>query len=132
MTAVIRFAYAIQTFKTDDFFWLYSKDMIWCMLELNTGLICACVPTLKPLVKSVNSKLSSFRKLSENENALQDGGEQQHRLQLWRSHDKARAQVTPKSMEMGRVPSEDTMSGLETCNQTIRKTLTQETFDSCP
>ena len=104
MAAVIRFAYAVQTFKTDDYFWLYSEDMIWCMIEINTGLICACVPTLKPffkevVVKAFNGKPWSFGKLSENENALEGGGGH-HRLQPQGKQGKTKTQITPNSIKL--------------------------------
>ena len=89
------------------------------MLEINTGLICACLPTLKPFVrevmtKPVTGKLWSFRKFSENENALEAGKEHHHRAQLQRSHNKAMIQITPSSSDLSRLPSESTLSGSET------------------
>lgn len=36
-----------------DFAWNASTALMWSAVEVNIGIICACIPTLKPLVKHV-------------------------------------------------------------------------------
>ncbi|AEO63554.1 uncharacterized protein THITE_2074633 [Thermothielavioides terrestris NRRL 8126] len=36
-----------------DFSWNASLALMWSTVEVNVGIVCACVPTLKPLVKRV-------------------------------------------------------------------------------
>jgi hypothetical protein len=68
---VIRIAYLQQAFETrlkevgkqnsatskalqqDDFSWYASLSFMWSAIEVHIGIICACVPSLKPLVARV-------------------------------------------------------------------------------
>jgi fucose permease len=36
--------------NTDDFSWYASLSFMWSAIEINIGIMCACVPALKPLV----------------------------------------------------------------------------------
>ncbi|OCK75999.1 MFS general substrate transporter [Lepidopterella palustris CBS 459.81] len=36
--------------ETDDFSWYASLSFMWSAIEINVGIMCACVPALKPLV----------------------------------------------------------------------------------
>ncbi|CZT52783.1 related to L-fucose permease [Rhynchosporium secalis] len=36
-----------------DFAWNASTALMWSAVEVNVGIICACIPTLKPLVKRI-------------------------------------------------------------------------------
>ncbi|CZR60673.1 related to L-fucose permease [Phialocephala subalpina] len=36
-----------------DFTWNASTALMWSAVEVNVGIICACIPTLKPLVKRI-------------------------------------------------------------------------------
>lgn len=36
-----------------DFAWTASTALMWSAVEVNVGIICACIPTLKPLVKRI-------------------------------------------------------------------------------
>ncbi|KFY76548.1 hypothetical protein V499_03839 [Pseudogymnoascus sp. VKM F-103] len=38
---------------TTDFAYLVSPALMWSAVEINVGIICACIPTLRPLVKRV-------------------------------------------------------------------------------
>jgi len=40
-----------------DFAWYASLSLMWSAVEVNTGIICACIPTLKPLVTRILPKL---------------------------------------------------------------------------
>ncbi|KAH8645570.1 hypothetical protein BGZ60DRAFT_257601 [Tricladium varicosporioides] len=36
--------------EDQDFFWYASQSLMWSIVEANIGIICACIPTLKPAV----------------------------------------------------------------------------------
>ncbi|KAJ5041246.1 uncharacterized protein L3040_005794 [Drepanopeziza brunnea f. sp. 'multigermtubi'] len=36
-----------------DFSWTVSAVLMWSAVEVNVGIICACVPTLRPLIKKI-------------------------------------------------------------------------------
>jgi fucose permease len=36
-----------------DFAWTASTALMWSAVEVNVGIICACIPTLKPLIKKL-------------------------------------------------------------------------------
>jgi fucose permease len=40
-----------------DFAWYASLSLMWSAVEVNIGIICACIPTLKPLVTRILPKL---------------------------------------------------------------------------
>ena len=54
--AIVRYVYLIKTYNSNDLTWLLSKVLLWSIIEINTGLICACVPTLKPFFREVVAK----------------------------------------------------------------------------
>ncbi|KAK2789594.1 hypothetical protein FQN51_002693 [Onygenales sp. PD_10] len=39
--------------ERDDFLWVAALSFMWSAIEVNVGIICACVPSLKPLVAHV-------------------------------------------------------------------------------
>ena len=70
--AIVRFVFAVQDLTAEDRTWLAAKTFLlrrvysprshqisaadWhslSVIEVNTGLICACVPVLKPFLKNV-------------------------------------------------------------------------------
>ena len=63
---VVRIYYLQQGFDTQnfneselgaaagtDFPWTASSALMWSAVEVNVGIICACIPTLKPLIKRI-------------------------------------------------------------------------------
>jgi fucose permease len=40
-----------------DFAWYASLSLMWSVVEVNIGIICACIPTLKPLITRILPKL---------------------------------------------------------------------------
>ncbi|XDG04118.1 hypothetical protein ABKA04_003733 [Annulohypoxylon sp. FPYF3050] len=36
-----------------DFAWNASMSLMWSSLEVNVGIVCACIPTLKPLIRRI-------------------------------------------------------------------------------
>lgn len=63
-----------------DFAWNASLSLMWSAVEVNVGMICACIPTLKPLIIKIlpaaiidpdgtqNSGLSTYATESEKDN----------------------------------------------------------------
>ena len=60
---------------TDDFSWYASLSFMWSAVEVNLGIICACVPSLKPLflkflpqfVRDTNSPLNTSNDTNDSE-----------------------------------------------------------------
>ncbi|KAI3395580.1 hypothetical protein diail_1092 [Diaporthe ilicicola] len=42
-------------FKNPDVIWLASQEMNWTITEINVAVICACLPSLKPILKLITS-----------------------------------------------------------------------------
>ncbi|KAJ4407438.1 hypothetical protein N0V82_009928 [Gnomoniopsis sp. IMI 355080] len=63
-----------------DFAWNASLSLMWSAVEVNVGMICACIPTLKPLIIKIlpaaiidpdgsdNSNMSTYATESEKDN----------------------------------------------------------------
>lgn len=51
--AIVRFVYVVRDLNTENF--------IWSIIEINTGLICACVPVLKPFCRELVLKTIMVR-----------------------------------------------------------------------
>ncbi|OJJ44770.1 hypothetical protein ASPZODRAFT_100926 [Penicilliopsis zonata CBS 506.65] len=47
----------LQTSSGDDLSWYASLSFMWSVVEVNVSVICACVPSLKPLVSRILPKL---------------------------------------------------------------------------
>lgn len=47
--------------KQDDFSWYASLSFMWSAVEVNLGIICACVPSLKPLASRIIPSLLTDR-----------------------------------------------------------------------
>ncbi|KAK1138659.1 hypothetical protein N8T08_002125 [Aspergillus melleus] len=47
----------LQDSPGDDFNWFASLSFMWSVVEVNVSVICACVPSLKPLVARILPKL---------------------------------------------------------------------------
>ncbi|KAJ5359799.1 hypothetical protein N7517_008990 [Penicillium concentricum] len=57
-TSVYRFT-TLFDFNPADIAWTLGKSCTWCVVECSTGIISACMPTLRPLFLMVSSKFSS-------------------------------------------------------------------------
>lgn len=58
-------------FKSADLTWNMSQAFIWSSVEPNIGIVCACLPTLRPLMRRVVPKWfsgSSFNKSGSGPN----------------------------------------------------------------
>ena len=52
----MRFVYVVRDLGAADRPWIAAETFLWSIIEVNTGLICACVPVLKPLFRHVVPK----------------------------------------------------------------------------
>lgn len=49
--SIYRLAIIPPGLKNMDATWHYISNIIWCIIEMNTGIICACLPNLKAFAK---------------------------------------------------------------------------------
>ncbi|KAF2142371.1 uncharacterized protein K452DRAFT_286795 [Aplosporella prunicola CBS 121167] len=75
--------------EQSDFAWYASLSFMWSAIEVNVGIMCGCVPALKPLVSRFMPRI------------LRDAGDtlqsQTHRRQTLSSMDLARVQYVPSA-----------------------------------
>lgn len=64
IVAIVRFAWAVEDLTAADRTWLAARTFLWSILEVNTGLICGCVPVLNSFFKRVLPKNWLDRTLS--------------------------------------------------------------------
>ncbi|KAI4143736.1 MAG: hypothetical protein LQ340_006891, partial [Diploschistes diacapsis] len=62
--ALIRWALATADLTSYDRTWKAGMSFLFSILEVNTGIICGCVPTLRPLVRLVRGHSSYPRRKS--------------------------------------------------------------------
>ncbi|KAL4890281.1 hypothetical protein BDV59DRAFT_204466 [Aspergillus ambiguus] len=61
VVAIIRIVTMVPFMHSNDFTWYKVTIAKWCMVEINVGIICACLPTMRPLlVKSFPQLFSSI------------------------------------------------------------------------
>lgn len=48
---MVRFRYIVTYSKTTDDIYVASQIVVWSLVELGVGMVAACLPTLKPLLK---------------------------------------------------------------------------------
>ncbi len=53
-----------------DFAWYASLSLMWSAVEVNIGIICACIPTLKPLVTRILPKLINDHTLHSSDKSV--------------------------------------------------------------
>ncbi|KAK1981783.1 integral membrane protein [Colletotrichum cereale] len=51
--SIVRMVMIPLSFGNTDFTWTASISIIWCVVEANVGIICTCLPFLKPFAKHV-------------------------------------------------------------------------------
>ncbi|KAI5779910.1 hypothetical protein DFH27DRAFT_520180 [Peziza echinospora] len=49
--SLVKLKYTVNYGKTGDFLWDSTQLTVWSVGEINVGIVCACMPALKPLVK---------------------------------------------------------------------------------
>ncbi|RAL13867.1 uncharacterized protein BO97DRAFT_442171 [Aspergillus homomorphus CBS 101889] len=57
-TSAYRFSTLFQ-FEPADTTWTLAKACTWCLIECSSGIISACLPTLRPLFVALSSKFAS-------------------------------------------------------------------------
>ena len=99
IVAIVRFAYAVRDLTAADRPWIAAETFLWSIIEVNTGLICACVPVLKPFFrlivpKAVTDRSWPFgrRKFIWTEDVLKDEGKHTHQSHLELEHGKGRSE----------------------------------------
>ena len=97
--------------------WIAADTFLWSIIEVNTGLICACVPVLKPLfghvvLKSLTDRSWSFgmRKISRSGGALKGDEEYSHRRYIELEQGRTWNQGTSTSTHVGRNTPERSLS----------------------
>ena len=53
VVAIVRFAYLVRVSTAAGRPWIATEAFVWSIIEVNTGLICACVPILKPFFTQI-------------------------------------------------------------------------------
>ncbi|KAL4810607.1 hypothetical protein BDV18DRAFT_155220 [Aspergillus unguis] len=56
IAGVIRIYFVSSLFNSADATWAQADGFIWSSIESSVGIICACLPTLRPLIRAVNSR----------------------------------------------------------------------------
>ncbi|KAF2190056.1 hypothetical protein K469DRAFT_536332, partial [Zopfia rhizophila CBS 207.26] len=49
--SIVRLAVIPSGMKDPDITWRYVPNLIWCIIEMYTGIVCACLPSFKALAK---------------------------------------------------------------------------------
>ncbi|KAF2659649.1 hypothetical protein K491DRAFT_590728 [Lophiostoma macrostomum CBS 122681] len=76
ITAVFRFKFLHDYTVSPDPFYAFAPLMTWSMVEVNVGILCACLPTLRPLFsKSQRDRTRAIKGFSmQNKNDIIEGG----------------------------------------------------------
>ncbi|KAI9670522.1 MAG: hypothetical protein M1817_004389 [Caeruleum heppii] len=53
IVTVIRLTHYIELAKTMDLSWLGVTTYLWCVVEVDVGIMCACMVTLRPLLRKI-------------------------------------------------------------------------------
>ena len=71
-----------RVLEQDDFSWYASLSFMWSAIEVHVGIICACVPSLKPLVARIlPSMLRDVNNPNDNSGMRQGSGTEDVRFQ---------------------------------------------------
>lgn len=65
IVAIVRFTYVLRDLTAEDRPWIAAETFLWSVIEVNTGLMCGCIPVLKPfflwvIPKDLTEKSWSF------------------------------------------------------------------------
>lgn len=52
--------YSSKTVKSTDFTWLGYETWTWEAIEINLGIICGCIPCIKPLIVRIFPRFLSY------------------------------------------------------------------------
>lgn len=102
--AIVRFVYAVRDLTAPDRPWIAAETFLWSIIEVNTGLICACVPVLKPFFrhlvpKRVIDRSWPFgkRKVSRSGDTLNGRRMHSHQSYIELEHGRGKSQDTSTS-----------------------------------
>ncbi|ODM15122.1 hypothetical protein SI65_09361 [Aspergillus cristatus] len=74
VVAIIRIVTMIPFIHSNDFTWFKVTIAKWCMVEINVGIICACLPVLRPIIVQTFPRLfSSYHQSGDNYTPASDG-----------------------------------------------------------
>ncbi|KAL8923950.1 MAG: hypothetical protein Q9172_002914 [Xanthocarpia lactea] len=63
-SGVLALYYRIQLLKTQDLTWNFTPVFIFTVMEINTGIIVSCMPTVPAFVQDIYSQVTQTRKAS--------------------------------------------------------------------
>ncbi|KAF6240495.1 hypothetical protein HO173_001163 [Letharia columbiana] len=55
VVALVRYSLLLHRFYVTDITWYDGKNLLWMVLEVNTGLVCSCTPALRPYFTHIAS-----------------------------------------------------------------------------
>ncbi|KAF2027850.1 hypothetical protein EK21DRAFT_39709, partial [Setomelanomma holmii] len=55
--SIVRLEQIMAATKTTDASWASARTAYWSAIELNVGILCACLPTLRPIIKKYAPRL---------------------------------------------------------------------------
>ncbi|KAF6237426.1 hypothetical protein HO173_004316 [Letharia columbiana] len=77
VVALVRYAFLLRRYSATDIIWYDGKNLLWMVLEVNTGLICSCTIAFKPFFRYLASnyifKKSSPGSVSHRRTAVPSG-----------------------------------------------------------
>ncbi|EYE99166.1 putative integral membrane protein (Pth11) [Aspergillus ruber CBS 135680] len=74
VVAIIRIVTMMPFIHSNDFTWFKVTIAKWCMVEINVGIICACLPVLRPIIVQTFPRLfSSYQQSGDNYTPASDG-----------------------------------------------------------
>ncbi|KZF23478.1 hypothetical protein L228DRAFT_238042 [Xylona heveae TC161] len=59
IAGIVRLHFLSQMYVTPDFTWNMAQSFIWSCVEPCIGIVCACLPTLRPLLRTLFPRLFS-------------------------------------------------------------------------
>jgi len=68
--SVVRLVKSIQSYTSDDLAYKILNVLLWSSTELHTAVVCACMPTLRPFLRSCASSLKGIS-VGSNTKSLQ-------------------------------------------------------------
>ncbi|KAJ6038829.1 hypothetical protein N7499_003728 [Penicillium canescens] len=116
-TSAYRFSTLFE-FQPIDTPWTLAKACTWCLIECSSGIISACMPTLRPLFVMLSSKFASSISTSTRTTGVRGSG--------LKSYDVSNSALRPPGEVMGKqivqleVSQPDDASGDEVPLNTIR------------
>ncbi|KAK1753820.1 hypothetical protein QBC47DRAFT_48216 [Echria macrotheca] len=58
--SIVRLAAIVSGLRDPDITWHYVKNLVWCLVEMYVGIICACLPCLKPFFQRYFPDMFAF------------------------------------------------------------------------